>query len=118
MSALEELLAAASRDCTETCKGNCGMVPCGPHCEFPYTDERAPACAACKAQREAEAALPRKRDMARAGQALAEALKRAQNLPLLMKTWEKSSRDNAYENIQAALATWNALGEAEEGRDG
>ncbi len=40
---------------------------------------------------------------------LAAALKRAQNMPLLMKTWEKASRDNAYDTIQEALAAWEAL---------
>ncbi len=32
-----------------------------------------------------------------------EALARVQSLPLLMKSWEKSSRDAAYDEIQAAL---------------
>jgi hypothetical protein len=34
---------------------------------------------------------------------LYEALSRAQTMPLLIKTWEKSSRNNAYDSIQATL---------------
>ena len=66
---LEALLAAASKDCTEKCRGTaCFVQPCGRHCDYPYTDEGLPACRACDAQDAA------KRDLAALAPALAQEL--------------------------------------------
>ena len=52
------------------------------------------------------AAVP---DLARLVLTLSEALESAQSLPLLMKDWDKSSRNAAYDNIRAALAAVEEL---------
>ena len=36
-------------------------------------------------------------------------LERCQSMPLLMKTWDKASRDAAYDEIQAVLTTARKL---------
>ena len=41
---------------------------------------------------------------------LIKVLERCQSMPLLMKTWDKTSRDAAYDEIQAALIEARKLG--------
>ena len=39
--------------------------PCGPHCEYPYPDERQPACGNCTAREAVRTAVPSKAELLR-----------------------------------------------------
>ena len=53
---LTELRKAAKAECPP-CVGSCLVQPCGPHCDYPYTDKCPPACEICERRHEANAAL-------------------------------------------------------------
>lgn len=107
-SALEELVAAASAgapDCGCGCPVEPGTMPgCG--------------CTTCTASRKLAALAP---DMARAGQALADELRKRSSI-LHYKLghgdagfWQHCPEEPCAADREA-LATWKALGEAKEGR--
>lgn len=54
---LDEAANTSCPPCESVSKNSwvCAVQPCGPHCEYPYTDERAPPCNSC--QRRGQARL-------------------------------------------------------------
>jgi hypothetical protein len=58
---LTSLRAEAKAECSPcrsvANKSVCFVQPCGPHCAYPYTDERLPACENCATKASARKAL-------------------------------------------------------------